>query len=137
MKAVADTMIWISFSLKPGGFRYRLIRTARRQRVRLFVSDYILDELERTLVEDFDRSRRFAMLARRAVLRIARRVELPPLVPRHVPGDPNDDPIVQTALTAKADCLVTADAEILKLGRLRGLEILSPEDFALRLGMST
>ena len=101
MKVVADTMIWISYCVRPDGFRHQLVEAARRKRVRFFVSAYILDELQRTLVEDLGRSRRFAALARRAVLRVAKLVELPSFVPRHVPGDPNDDPIVQTALRAR------------------------------------
>ena len=59
MKVVADTMIWVSYAASPNGFRRRLVATALRQRVRLFVSDYILDELEATLTEDLGRSRRF------------------------------------------------------------------------------
>ncbi len=52
-------------------------------------------------------------------------VKLPSAVRRHVPGDPDDDPIVQTALAAKADYLVTADKELLKLGRVQDIEIVS------------
>lgn len=115
------------------GYRYRLLDRAYRSRVRFFVSDYILDELADTLVEDLSRSRRFANLARRAVLRIAALVELPSSVGKHVPGDPNDDPIVQTALSAKADFLVTADTEILSVGKVQDVEILTAAQFEARL----
>lgn len=50
MKVVADTMIWVSYCLNPDGFRHRLIEIARRKRVRLLVSDYILDEVQRTYI---------------------------------------------------------------------------------------
>ena len=136
MKVVADTMIWVSYCVRPQGFRHRLVEAARRKRVRFFVSAYILDELQRTLVEDLGRSRRFAGLARRAVLRVAKLVELPSFVPRHVPGDPNDDPIVQTALTGKADYLVTEDTEVLKLGKIRSTEVIGATEFAFRLGLA-
>ncbi len=133
MKVVADTMIWVSYCVNPDGIRHRLIETARRNRVRIFVSGYMLDELERTLMDDLGRSRRFANLARRAILRIAKLVELPQLVPRHVPGDSNDDPIVQTALTSNADYLVTADKEILKLKKVRSVQIVTVHVLAERL----
>jgi putative PIN family toxin of toxin-antitoxin system len=123
-------MIWVSYCVNPDGIRHRVIETARRKRVRLFVSDYILDELERTLIEDLGRTRRFAMLARRAILRIARVVELPDFIPRHVPGDPDDDPIVQTALTSNADYLVTADKEILRLKKVRSVQVVMARAFA-------
>lgn len=53
-----------------------------------------------------------------------------------VPGDPNDDPIVQTALTGKADYLVTADTEVLRLGKIRSTEVITASEFALRLGLT-
>jgi predicted nucleic acid-binding protein len=81
--------------------------------------------LTETLIDDLRRTRRYAWLARRAVLRIARLVQLPALSYRHVPGDPADDPIVQTALSAKAHFLVTADKELLKLTKVRSVEIIT------------
>ncbi len=129
-------MIWISYCVRPDGFRHRLVLAARRKRVRFLVSEYILDELQRTLVEHLGRSRRFAALARQAVLRVAKVVPLPSFVPKHVPGDPNDDPIVQTALTGKADYLVTEDTEILKLGKIRNTELITGSEFAIRLGLT-
>ena len=133
MKVVADTMIWVSYCTRKGGYRHRVIERTRRQRVRLFVSDYILDELSQTLVEELELSPRFAALARRAVLRVAKLVRLPSLKRRYVPGDPDDDPIVQTALIAKAGCLVTADKEILALKKVFDVEILSITGFERRL----
>jgi predicted nucleic acid-binding protein len=97
--------------------------------VRLFVSDYILQELSDTLVEDLDQSRRYATLACQAVKRKAKLVELPPSVTRYVPGDPKDDPIVQTALSAKADYLVTADQQILKVGKVQGVRMITAVQF--------
>jgi putative PIN family toxin of toxin-antitoxin system len=133
VKAVVDTMLWVSYCTRKDGYRHRLIERARRHRVRLFVSEYILGELFDTLVEDLRRSRRYATLACRTVARLAKLVELPPSIGRHVPGDVHDDPIVQTALSAKADYLVTADAEILTLGHVRDVAILTAAQFEERL----
>jgi predicted nucleic acid-binding protein len=72
-------------------------------------------------------------MARRAVLKIAKMVILPHTPGHFVPGDPDDDPVVQTALAAKAHYLVTADKEILKLGKVQGVEILTAAQFADRL----
>jgi uncharacterized protein len=122
-------MLWVSYCTLSDGYRHRLIERARRRRVRLFVSDYILQELTDTLIEDLGRSRRYAWLARRAVLRIARRVEVPVEARRHVPGDPNDDPIVETALSAKANFLITADKALLKIKRIHSVEIITAQKF--------
>jgi uncharacterized protein len=133
VKAVVDTMLWVSYCTLKDGYRHRLIERARRQRVRLYVSEYILDELTTVLVEDLGRTRRYASLARRAVQRIAKTIDLPPSSRRHVPDDPKDDAIVQTALTAKADYLVTADAAIIQLGKVQDVEILSVAHFEEKL----
>jgi predicted nucleic acid-binding protein len=106
---------------------------ARQQRVRFFVSNYIPDELSQTLFEDIELSPRFAALARRGALRVAKLVRLPSLKPRYVPGDPDDDPIVQTALIAKADYLATADKETLALKKVFDVAILSIAGFERRL----
>src|SRR5712692_8301111 len=119
-------MIWVSYCTLRDSYRHRLIEHARRQRVRLFVSEYILRELVDTLVEDLGRTRRYALLARQAVLRIAKLVDLPPSIRQHVANDPNDDPVVQTALSAKADYLVTADRDILNLSKIEDVEIITP-----------
>jgi hypothetical protein len=60
MKIVADTMVWVSYCTLKTGYRHRLIERARRLRVRFFVSDYILHELEETLVEDLGQTKRYA-----------------------------------------------------------------------------
>jgi putative PIN family toxin of toxin-antitoxin system len=133
VKVVPDTMIWVSYCTMKSGYRHALIERARRKRVRIYVSHYILDELAETLVEDLKCTRRYASLACRAVQRIAKLVDLPQDFPRHVPGDPDDDPIVQTALSGKVHFLVTADKEILRLGKLRDVEILTAQEFEERL----
>jgi putative PIN family toxin of toxin-antitoxin system len=122
-------MFWVSYSTRKSSFRRRLIERALRQRVRFFVSEYILSELEVTLVVNLEFTVRFAHLARKAALRAAKLVRIPPTIRRLVPGDPKDDPIVQTALSAKADYLVTADKEILRLGKVRDVEIITASQF--------
>ncbi len=129
MKAVPDTMVWVSYCTRRDGYRHRLIERARREGVRFFVSSYILDELSDVLTHDLGRSRRFVFLARRAVLRIAKLVTLPPAVRPRVPADPDDDPIVQTALSAKADYLITADTDLLRVGKVERVEIIPPAQF--------
>jgi uncharacterized protein len=54
-------------------------------------------------------------------------------VPADACRDPDDLPILGTLLAAKADCLVTGDADLLELGEFRGIPILSPRAFYERL----
>ena len=47
-----------------------------------------------------------------------------------VTNDPKDDPIIATAVAAKADYLVTGDrAHLLPLQQYEGVQILSPKEF--------
>jgi putative PIN family toxin of toxin-antitoxin system len=133
MKAVLDTMLWVSYCTRRDGTRHRLIDRALKSGVRLFVSGYILDELADVLHEELNESRRYVYLARRAVLRRAKRVDLPKNIRRFVAGDPDDDAIVQTAITSRSHYLVTADTVLLKLAKVRNVEIISVRTFAERL----
>jgi putative PIN family toxin of toxin-antitoxin system len=133
MKVVLDSMMWFSYVSNRDGRRYRIIERAWKARVRLFVSDYILEEVVEALRAERGESARFARLAREAILRRAKPVDLPGIIPSFVPGDPDDDAVVQTALTAKADYLVTADKVLLRLGKVRDMEIISVRTFAERL----
>jgi putative PIN family toxin of toxin-antitoxin system len=135
MKVVADTMIWVSYCTVKDGFRHRLIDIGRRRRVRYFVSAYILQELRETLIDDLGLTRRFANLARRRVSLLCKEVNLPKVVGEFVPGDVDDNPIVQTALSAKADFLVTADKEILRVRKVQDVEIITAQRFAELLEM--
>ncbi len=133
MKVVLDTMLWVSYCTRREGSRHRLIDRALRARVRVFVSDYILDELADVLREDLNESARYVHLARRAVLRRAKRVVLPTNIRAFVPGDSKDDAVVQTSISSKSDYLVTADALLLELGKVEKVEIISVKTFAERL----
>jgi putative PIN family toxin of toxin-antitoxin system len=133
MKVVPDSMIWVSYAANPDGPRRQVIDRAVRQRVRLVTSAYILNEVARVLVESFGKSPRFATLAVQDILRIARLARLPEPIPAYVAADPNDDPIVQTALTGKADYIVTADKALLGLAKVRDVEIISLEEWLSRL----
>jgi predicted nucleic acid-binding protein len=85
------------------------------------------------LSEELNESSRFVHLARRAVLRRAKRVALPKNIRFFVPGDPKDDAVVQTAISSKSDYLVTADDLLLELGKVRNVEIITARTFSERL----
>jgi predicted nucleic acid-binding protein len=53
-----------------------------------------------------------------------------------VPGDPDDDAVVQTAISSKSDFLVTADTVLLELGQVQDVEIITVRKFAERLPSS-
>jgi predicted nucleic acid-binding protein len=132
MKVVLDSMMWCMCPTATDSVTGSLSEHGKRG-ARLFVSDYILEEVGAALRDALGASARFARMARGAVLRRAKLVVLPKTVPSFVVDDPKDDAVIQTAFTAKADFLVTADKVLLALGKVRDVEIMDLQTFAERL----
>jgi len=87
-----------------------------------------LDELERVLTEQLSFSPRLAALSRRRIVRRAIVVELGES--RHnVPDDVKDTPILQAAIHAGADYLVTNDRHLLELDPYQGMRVISMADY--------
>lgn len=133
MKVVPDTMMWVSYATHADGARSRAIQRAIGLRVRFWTSEYILAEIERVLCEKMGLSRRLAQLTVASVRRICSVISLPQPTGKFVAADPNDDPIVQTALTGKADFIVTADKALLGVAKVRDVEIISLDEWLSRL----
>ena len=127
MKVVFDTNVYIAEALVVG-LAARLVDETHARGWRVYVSDYLLDEFERVLVDHLHFSRRLAALGKIRIRRRAKSVALPPS--RHsVPQDAKDSPILQTALQSGADYLVTNDRHLRALDPYEGLRILSISDY--------
>ncbi len=110
-----------------------------RNRYDLYLSDFILTETAETLFKP--KLRRYKAYADedvrgyiRWLLTQAQMVPDGP-APRVVLADPKDDPIIATAVAAKADYLVTGDrAHLLPLVEHEGIRIIAPRAFLDLLG---
>ena len=126
MKIFFDTNVYVAEALL-GGAAGRMLEATSKASWRIFSSPHVLDEIERVL-ERLGFSRRLALLTRRRARRRATLVE--PASSRHrVPRDPDDSPILQAALEAGADFLVTNDTDLLSLASYEGLRILSMSEY--------
>lgn len=127
MKVFFDTNVYVSEALL-GDAAARMLEATARASWRIFISPYVLDEIERVMVARLGSSRRFALLTRKRARRRAILIE--PAPSRHrVPEDPDDSPILQAALAAGADFLITNDTDLLSLSPYEGLRILSMSDY--------
>ena len=61
-----------------------------------------------------------------AELRLLEVIPAQPVAPALLIQDQEDPWIIACALAAKVDCFVTGDAELLELGKVEGLSIVSP-----------
>lgn len=126
VRVVFDTTILASLSVAthdPLAF----LRTATEQRrFELCVSDFILDELSRTLKKPYfvsrlpDQGTAFLEMLRRVATVVPVSVALVGVV-----SDPNDDPILATAVSAQARYLVSGDKAVLAVGQVQGIPILT------------
>ena len=134
-RAVLDSSVLVSAFLTPRGLVARLLHAPMLERYRLCLSEPILVETAEVLLTKL-RLRRMFAYTDGAVSDYIRwlgiEAEMVANIPRLrvVAADPKDDPILATAVAAKADHLVTGDrAHLLPIGEYEGVRIVSPRAF--------
>ena len=128
MKIFFDTNVYVAEALL-GQAAERLLEATRRASWRMYTSHYVLEELARVMTEHLCFSQRLAVLSQKRIARRATMVQVE--TSRHtVPNDPQDSPILQAALTAGVDYLVTNDRHLLELSPYEGIRIISMTDYS-------
>src|ERR1700692_4329886 len=120
---VIDTTVLVSAFLRPsvGGASFDLLQRAHEGAFELFLSDDILEETARVLLDSVRIRRRYvypddAVIEYcRGLSRLATGVTGVPTI--RIVRDPNDDMILAAAVVAKAEYLVTRDDDLLSLGK--------------------
>jgi putative PIN family toxin of toxin-antitoxin system len=130
-RVVLDANTLASGAITTTGTLASIIDAWRNGKYTVIVSEPILLELERTLQKPYfqqrltnEQSSRFIMLLRKRAI-----ISTITISVRGVATHPEDDLILATALSAKANYLVTGDAKLQKLGTYSGIRILSPRAF--------
>jgi len=132
MKIVCDTNVLVSATLSNGTPR-RLLRLIACGEVENAVSLEILAEAKNVLVRP-----KFGFSPEQVTHAIDVFSEISVLVAPVQPvdvikDDPSDNRILEAAVAAQADCIVSGDEHLLNLQSWNGIEILSPADFLERL----
>jgi len=127
MRVVLDTNVLIS-ALFWGGRPRRVVDLAAAGRFQAVTSLELVAELEDVLAEDFEAPQERIELILRDILSHAELVG-----PTDDPGiavrDPADVKVIACALAGRADCIVTGDADLLTLGEIRGVRVLTVAAF--------
>lgn len=128
MRVVLDTNTVIS-ALLWGGTPYALIEAAAAERLELYGSSALLEELAEVLGRA-----KFAPRLQQAQRTVAQLIEQyrglvelvqpEPIAPR-VLDDPGDDQVLAAALAAQADLIVSGDDDLRRLGSYQGIPIVS------------
>lgn len=127
MKVFFDTNVYVAEALLGAGAESQ-IRATLGARWRVYISDYVLDEIERVMTDYLDASHRFARLTRNRCARRATRV-IDRESRHHVPHDSADSPILTAAISVGADYLVTNDRHLLALHPYESLKIISMKEY--------
>lgn len=127
MRAVFDTNIFISALAVPGGPAEDAYLYALRGRFELVTSVAILTETARVLNEKFEWSDEQVRRALRAIAETAIVVKTSPHL--HLLRDEPDNRILECALHAGADLIVTGDRHLLALQRHQAVSIVTLTDF--------
>ena len=132
-KVVFDTNILISGHFWKGP-PYRCMLAVESGLATLILSDPILTEFSEKLTDKFGVSR---SEVDPIVERWATRAELALIEGKAgwVPGDPDDDKIIETALVGGAAIIVSGDYHLLALGKVQGIEIVTARQFLDRLAV--
>jgi putative PIN family toxin of toxin-antitoxin system len=123
----ADSNIWVS-AFSYGGNPRRLIEMADAGEVRIDISQFIIDEVLRTLRVKFEWSAERLQEAADQMKAIAIRVA-PSRTVDVLKEDPADNRILECAAEAKSEYLVTGDTGLLRLGSFEGIPIVKVADF--------
>src|ERR1700746_428545 len=127
MRIVADTNVIVS-ALVFGGVPRRVLELADRGVCELFHSESIRAEVRRVLLEKFGWGDAKLDEVLPGLWRMGGVV-----VPRYkvnaVVDDPDDNRILECALSASATFVVSGDRHLLRLGKYKSISIVSPREF--------
>ncbi len=132
LKACIDTNVWISgviFTGKPA----EIVTAAFNRKFEVVLSQVILEEVERNLINKFHFKRKSAKKLINRILQIADLYE-PSGSVRVIPNNHADNLILETAMLGNAKYLVTGDHEhLLPLKIFKHVKIVEPSDFLANL----
>ncbi len=136
MKAVTlDTNTLISGLLWDGN-EARIIEKAEKKEIRLFISQEILEEIEGVLKrEKFSkRLEDKEYTVEKAVAKVALISTLiePTYKINVIKEDPDDNRVLECAVSAKADVIISGNAHLLNLAKYKGINIISANNFIKR-----
>lgn len=136
MRAVIDTNVIVSGLILARGNPAEILRALRDRRFVAIVSPPMLEEVATALarewlqseygVQDDDVRSLLRMLALRSEL-------IEPRTRIRRCRDPRDDIFVEAAVDGRADRIVSGDKDVLAIGSIEGIRIVSPADFVTEL----
>jgi putative PIN family toxin of toxin-antitoxin system len=123
---VLDSSVWVS-ALRFDGVPARALKRALTID-QLAISEFIENEVIRVLVTKFGIREEFVRMRLTVLLEQVCRVETHGFLPGAC-RDPNDDAVLETAVNAGAQLLVTGDKDLLILKSFQSIAIVTPAEY--------
>ena len=127
MRIVLDSNVYISAALSIGGNPRSILRLAEHGVLQVAIADGITGEVERILRQKLGWSQEKTDLWMSYVRSVTDRVQPSQRVSDC--SDPDDNHILECALEAQAEIIVTGDNHLLQLHPYHGIKILTPRQF--------
>jgi uncharacterized protein len=127
-RVTADTNILVSGLIYRRGKPFQFLRMALEGEINLAISPAIIEETLGVLVRKFGATASDLPEYRETLEEAARTVH-PAVQLDVIKEDPADDRILECAVSAGSDYIVTGDKDLLRLGRYDSIRILTVADF--------
>ncbi len=127
MRVVLDSSVLIAAYISRSGTCSNLLEDVLMGH-EWVISQFILDELARKLRDKFHYSQN-DVAGIVGSIRAAAVMEEPIDIPAGSCRDPNDLPVLGTAVAGRAELLITGDKDLLELRAFRGIAVIGPGEF--------
>ena len=127
MKVTFDTNILVSAFEFPNGRAARVLLNIRSERDLMFISHPIIEELLRVLAQKFGRTPTELEGVRAFIRQFGHLVT--PTETLHILADEPDNRILECAVAADTDLIVTGDRQMLALQSFRDIRIMALADY--------
>jgi len=132
-KIVLDTNVLVSALINPHGKPAQIINYVFANKIRLFTSPSIMEELERVLSYP-KLMKRHGLNSEELKEFISDLLSIMSLIEEEkiievIMEDPSDDKYLSCAIDAKVDFIISGDIHLLNLGEYEGIRIVTPAQF--------
>jgi uncharacterized protein len=128
LKVTADTNVLVSGLTFGRGKPFQILRLALEEQINLTTSQAIIDETASVLARKFGASAAEIREAT-AIIREAARTVRPSVELSVIKEDPPDNRVLECAVSAGSDYIVTGDKDLLRLRQYAGIRIVNVSDF--------
>jgi len=129
LRVVLDTNVYISAAIL-GRVCEEIIQTCRFSNLKVFISKDIMDEIKDKLSQKFLWQDDQVNIFLESIIEFCKIVEVNEKI-TYIKDDPDDDKILECAVSADCDFIISGDKHLLRLKSCKEIKILNPADFLL------